>query len=533
LSHIPNYFLKLLGIIWAVGLVGLFLTSYPPLSELTGALVAPVSTIPILIILCLWVIPYILKRGSLPVESKLLFTFLLFSIISSAHAFFIQIPTIKDVTIIHQELRAYLTLAIGLSFYFVVSVFPKDEPGLRKAIRWINIGGLILVLATLPQVYYILTKVPVYPKWIYITTDWLTKRTPYFFNVNRVSGYAYEPSWFGHQMILFFLPLWLAASVAKVSAFRFRILKLSLENILLILGSIEFLLSAPRISLVGVLLIGIFLAIMIYRKLVKKLSDFMLHLVKKKPTKSWQRSFQLLFGLLIFLCFIIFSTVAFLVILKRDARMDFFFLYPLAWKEVQGVLALNETSLLIMANRMAFLERAIYWFAGLHVFNQYPWLGVGLGNTGFFFLEKVPAIGWNSYEILQILYDQVFLPNTKSLFIRLLAETGLVGFSVFMLFLYNLWRSARLLNKSFSPILRLVALMGQFSLLAFIGEGFSIDSFAMPYLWVFTGLISAAAFIYRQQIRQAESARNLPGDKAAQDLVDPGIMEPALSPTQP
>jgi hypothetical protein len=213
--------------------------------------------------------------------------------------------------------------------------------------------------------------------------------------------------------------------------------------------------------------------------------------------------------------------------------MDFFFLYPLAWIEIQGVLSLNETSLLLMANRMAFLERAIYWFVGLHVFNQFPWLGVGLGNTGFFFLEKVPNIGWSSYEILQILYEQVFLPNTKSLFIRLLAETGLVGFSVFMLFLFNLWRSARLLYKSFPPILRLVALMGQFCLLAFIGEGFSIDSFAMPYLWVFTGLISAAAFIYRQQIRQAESARKLPDEKAGQDLEDLGIMEPKLSPTEP
>jgi hypothetical protein len=518
---------------WAVGLVGLFLTSFPPFFELTGALVAPFSTLPFLILLILWVLPYILKRGKLPIESKLLFAFLLLSVIASAHAFFIQIPTFKEITVFHQELRAYLTLAIGLSFYFVVSSFPKDQAALHKAILWINIGGLILVLATIPQVYYILTKMTEYPKWMYITTDWLTKRTPYFFYVNRVSGYTYEPSWFGHQMILFYLPLWLAASVAKVSTFRFRILNLSLENILLILGSIEFFLSAPRISLVGVLLIVIFLVVMIYRKLEKNLADFILRIVKRKHTESWQRSIHKVSGLLILFCFITFSMVAFLVILKRDARMDSFFLHPLAWKDIQGVLFLNETSLLLLANQMAFFERAIYWFTGLYVFNQYPWLGVGLGNAGFFFLEKVPAIGWSSYEILQIIYEQVSLPNTKSLFIRLLAETGLVGFSAFMLFLYNLWRSARLLYKSCSPILRLVALMGQFSLLAFIGEGFSIDSFAMPYVWVFTGLISAAALIYRQQIRQAESAVDLPSEKAGKDQAEPEIKLPKLATTKP
>jgi len=469
----------------------------------------------------------------LPIESKLLFAFLLFSVISSAHAFFIQIPTFKEVTILHQELRAYLTLAIGLSFYFVISSFPKDQAALHKAIRWINIGGLILVLATIPQIFYILTKTPEFPKWIYITTDWLTKRTPYFFYVNRVSGYAYEPSWFGHQMILLYLPLWLAASVAKVSTFRFRIFNLSLENILLILGSIEFFLSAPRISLVGVLLIAIFLVVMIYRKLVLNMADFILHLVKRKPTESWQRSIHVVSGLLILFCFITLSMVAFLVILKRDARMDFFFLYPLAWKDILGLLSFNETSLLLLANRMAFFERAIYWFTGLHIFNQFPWIGVGLGNAGFFFLEKVPAIGWSSYEILQILNEQVFLPNTKSLFIRMLAETGLVGFSAFILFLYNLWRSARLLYKSCSPILRLVALMGQFSLLALIGEGFSIDSFAMPYIWIFTGLISAAAFIYRQQIRQTESPSDLPSEKAVKDQAEPEIKLPQLSLTKP
>lgn len=513
MKRLSSLYEKTLAVLWVIALVGLFLTSYPPFAELTGALVAPLSALPVLLLLGLWLIPYLFRRGEFPAESKLLFVFLLITVIASAQAFFLQIPTFKETTPIRQEIRAFLTLSIGISFYFLCASFPKDDKALLKTLQWINIGGLILVLITLPQVYYILIKAPDYPKWIYITTDWLTKRTPYFFGVNRVSGYAYEPSWFSHQMILVYLPIWLSATVNKASAFRHRILGISLENILLLLGGVEFFMSAPRISLVGVLLIGLALAVRFHRHLIYWLGHFVTTRAERHPSDTWQRRNQLLSGLVLIFLYLATSAGVFLFILKHDARMQDFFLYPPKWKDIYGALTLNETSLLVLANRMAFFERAIYWFSGLHVFNQYPWLGVGLGNVGFFFLQKVPALGWTSYEILVVLNDQVFLPNTKSLFVRLLAETGLVGFSVFMLFLYNLWRSSRLLATSASTPLRLVALMGQFSLLAFIGEGFSIDSFAMPYLWVVTGLISASALIYRQQLREALALKSASAEK--------------------
>lgn len=490
--------------LWAVVLLGLPLTSFPVYAELTNAIVAPFSAVPVLLLFCGWLLPRLLQRGKLPIENYLLFIFLLWAVIASAQAFFLQIPSFKEAIPFNQEVRAFITLAIGVSFYLVFSSYPTDEPALRKTLQGINFGGTLLVLVTLPQVYYILIKATQYPKWIYITTDWLTKRTPYFFYVNRVSGLTYEPSWFGHQMILFFLPLWLAATITRTSTFRFRMLGLSLENILLALGSLEFMLSAPRISLIGVLLIGTYLLLQGQRRFVHHLAQLIIRRLTRPPSSSKARLIRLSIGLLVILFFASAGAALFFITLKRDARMAYFFMYPPTWKEIQGVLSLNELSLLVLANRMAFFERAIYWFSGLHVFSQFPWFGVGLGNTGFFFMEKVPTIGWTSYEILTVLNEQPFLPNTKSLFVRLLAETGLVGFSIFALFLYAHWRTTRLLNKAQSPTFRLIALAGQFSLLALIGEGFSIDSFAMPYLWVFTGLISAAGMIYRQQLKPAD-----------------------------
>jgi hypothetical protein len=78
---------------------------------------------------------------------------------------------------------------------------------------------------------------------------------------------------------------------------------------------------------------------------------------------------------------------------------------------------------------------------------------------------------------------------------RILAETGWVGFSVFITWLYVLWRSARAFSARTSPLLKTIALAGMLSLVAYLIEGFSLDSFAMPYLFVSMGLLTAGAAV--------------------------------------
>ena len=108
------------------------------------------------------------------------------------------------------------------------------------------------------------------------------------------------------------------------------------------------------------------------------------------------------------------------------------------------------------------------------------------------------------------------LPNVKSLWSRLLAETGMVGFALFMSWLVGLFASASRLLKSASAEKRRIGLAGHLALVAFIIEGFSVDSFALPYYWLIFGLLTAAAagsgiyqtpkFAYNQSI-PAEAAQ--------------------------
>jgi hypothetical protein len=104
-----------------------------------------------------------------------------------------------------------------------------------------------------------------------------------------------------------------------------------------------------------------------------------------------------------------------------------------------------------------------------------------------------------------VLYYLTQLPNVKSLWFRLLAETGLVGFSVFLTWLYILFQSSRFSQHNHNATIKTFAFAGQLALLALIGEGFSIDSFAMPYFWVIAGLIAAIAMIYRRENSQTSN----------------------------
>jgi hypothetical protein len=522
---------RLIQFLLAVSVIGLPLTSFPLYSSFFRALVAPFSALPIFLLMIIWFIPYVLKRGSMPVENQLIVYFILITFIASAAGFFLNIPTFKSASPLLQEIRAMMTLAIGMAFLIVFSSFPKNEEVLGNILKYINIGGIIMVLVALIQSYFILNKAD-YPAWFWHELDWLSiKPSGFYLNPIRVSSLAYEASWFAHQMACFYLPFWLAATVERTSAFKARLLGLSAENILLPLGFLTFFMSSPRISFISLALVGLFLATILHKRITRYISNLLLKKHSFRSIKAgWVKNAVSL--ILVSIYIVIILGVLFLAA-QRDWRVKTLIAYPPSLVEIKGILSYKEEPLLNLANRLAFFERMLYWLTGLRTFNQHPWFGVGLGNAGFYLPQNLPSLGYYSYEIREVLYRLSTLPNVKNFWIRLLAETGIAGFSVFCLWLYNAWRSARLIYKSFSPILRLVALMGQFSLLAFIGEGFSIDSFAMPYLWVFTGLISAAAFIYRQQIRQAESARNLTGEKTGQDLEDPEIMEPVLSPIEP
>jgi hypothetical protein len=52
-------------------------------------------------------------------------------------------------------------------------------------------------------------------------------------------------------------------------------------------------------------------------------------------------------------------------------------------------------------------------------------------------------------------------------------------------------------------VLQVIGWFGTFVLIAFTTEGFSTDTFALPYLWVSLGIVSAAGALVRNSKEKA------------------------------
>ena len=152
---------------------------------------------------------------------------------------------------------------------------------------------------------------------------------------------------------------------------------------------------------------------------------------------------------------------------------------------------LRQMDFMAYANQLIFAERVVYWKTGWDIWNDHP-LGVGLGNAGYYFPQKMSAFGWGLLETNTVMSRMAGIPNVKSLWVRLLAETGIAGFALYVSWLFSVWKSAAGLNKEAPAALRIAGLAGQLAIVALLVEGFSLDTFGLPYLWLTFGLAVAA-----------------------------------------
>jgi O-antigen ligase len=115
-----------------------------------------------------------------------------------------------------------------------------------------------------------------------------------------------------------------------------------------------------------------------------------------------------------------------------------------------------------------------------------PVFGVGLGQFGFNFPKYLPEWALDSYEIKSYLDpNDKFFPPSHGLFPRLIAETGFVGFLIyiFMCFLF-LIEILKNYKNNFKPFNFVILL----SILSFFLLGFSYDSFRFLGYWFILSL---------------------------------------------
>jgi O-antigen ligase len=128
----------------------------------------------------------------------------------------------------------------------------------------------------------------------------------------------------------------------------------------------------------------------------------------------------------------------------------------------------------------------------LGAYDKSPIAGVGLGASGFYIYNNLPDWAMTTVPDIarQLSPDSRLYPNPKNIYIRLLAETGLIGFFIFVAFLFSVLGESLLALQSNQTLMRYLGIAGLFSWLAIALYDFTQDSFATPNIWINFGILA-------------------------------------------
>ena len=458
-------------VLWAMLVISLPFTSLPVVMKLTrSSSVAPAALLFVIPLLLIFAPAFLSGKTTLPFHVKPVLLFFLFALLKIPLAILGTTPDFKQQSVVRAGFEGAVTLGLGLLFYLAAVSLPNSVRKINFTLRLLNWTGLVVVLYSILQVTLELVIPSAKPG----LNAFHALFSPTRLLEDRMQGFAAEPSWLAHMLNLVFLAYWLAATLNRTSAHQFKIWRFTFENILLILGVIVLIGTLSRGGLAAFMLVLAFIFILLNIRLVKWLSTRFGEKRKVIVTTT--------ITLLLVVLYLLIALAGLWGLSRIDPRMETVFQFT------QG----EANPLLEYAENLKFGERVVYWQTGWNIFNDHPLMGVGVGLSGFYFPQYLPDFGWQLSETRELLFRSNGLLNIKNLWTRLLAETGLIGFALFVTFLVLFAITSADMVNSGKGARRTLGYMGLFMLVALAIEQLSVDSFALPYLWFSMGLVTAA-----------------------------------------
>lgn len=484
-------------VLWALVLVTLPVTSFRFMPFLgSGTYVRPLAIYPLALLLPLLLIR--LKRKEIarpwPGVLTILIAFLFACLAATAYGAMQDPIELRGVDFIDRALRAVVTLLIGLSFFVAAVWMNQDESDVRFSIRWLLIGLAAHLLWGAVQFVGLNNG---YRKQLLEIQNLFSIRG--LVKNKRISGFAYEPSWLAGQIATLYLP-WLTASLLM----RYRAwsratpetqkrgwidtLQATIEPILLVGAAVGLLMTYSRSGLAIAFLAGIVTFALAGKTAFVSFWNWM------RAGFDWRRTDNAS-GIVRSAS----SRVVLIFFVMSVMIGVYFFLLDKGY--IAAFFKSQETDLVSYAQDVYLGPRLAYATAALASFEQHPMTGVGLGASGFTMFQNMPDwILAGEPEISRQMSPKSNLyPNPKNLYVRLLAETGLPGFMLFLVFYLALFAEAfellryNLHNSNGSSAAGWLAAAGIFSLTAVIFQGASQDSFAMPEMWINLGILAGAS----------------------------------------
>ena len=351
-----------------------------------------------------------------------------------------------------------------MGFFWVAILISKSEEFFRSSLKWMYASLVFTIVWGLVQALAIHTPLLDY---------WSVDNLQLIFSIrglveNRISGFAFEPSWLADQIVIFYFP-WLFAAILT----GFRLTKKSWLEPVLLLGSLGILLlTYSRSGILGLLVAVTVVMLTVGRGILVGIwSWFWAPLVSSEVQGKWNR-------LLILLLIAAVLVSAFLWL----NRYEYF---ASIW-QFDGDFTLSEYITSIYA-----APRVAYIVSGIKIFNLHPWFGVGLGGSSFYLFDSLP--NWaliDPYEIArQVSPNSSAIPNVRNLLIRLLSETGIVGFWLYLAFMLSILGSIRRMFLSRKQVMVYASVAGLTIWIAVLIRQFTLSTLTSPIIWVSLGAV--------------------------------------------
>jgi len=395
----------------------------------------------------------------------LIILFLFVGICSLFMSLFISHSEFKGEVPFIKSIKQLIQLALMVMMYFVIVIFLNSEEKLKKSIIALLISGFVVSCYGIYQFigyYYDLPFTNLFSSNVGIITSEDSKLFigSSFLDVLRIRSTTPEPAMFGN-FLLCVIPIQFILLLNKCYSNKKTAMIFSIFLVTM------FLALMLTFSKGGYLSISIALLLIIWQ--LRKKIDFKKLLIK------------VLIGVILIM--VIFGFLG-VIILENETMGSTI------------NLIVNRAGQVFNISDVSNLTRLYTYEAAIKMTIDYPIIGVGIGNFGFYYYDYRPSTAHD---------EQFYWPVSNNLFLRVLSEMGFLGFILFALILFFLYQDAKLnirmtKNDTYWNSISIGLLASATGILFHF---LTIDTFNFSHFWfLIAAIVSLKGILFRINLRK-------------------------------
>ena len=362
-----------------------------------------------------------------------------------------------------RDLRAWATMLGGLVFFFCALTMNRSEDDLKFTVKFLLAGVLISAIWGAIQACMYFLDFPPKPILNQIQLSFSIRK---LLVKPRVAGFAYEPSWLANQIATIYLPWILGITLAG-----FQVLKrrwIAFIGLGLTVGLLLVTFSRGGILIAA----GSTLIVLLITRL-DWIKNIFIWLVRPVSNTNTSIDRLRLIGIRTGVIVVFLSLLAALGVTLAQNKY-----FAQIWRS-------NKTNLIEYAVDVYAGPRLAYAEAAWHIFEAHPWTGVGMGASGLTLYDHLPEWSLTTLSEItrQLTPEGTLYPNPKNLFLRVLAETGWIGFGVYLVFILTILLQLIRMKGNGSPYRNALQMGGLLTWFAVFFFNFTQDSWIDPNAW--------------------------------------------------